>query len=346
MSSIGSIMELSPSQTKKALIKCFKARLVPFLQSSPGMGKSSLVKEIAKEWNLELVDLRLSTMEPTDLTGLPHFENGRAVFEPYAMFPLEDTPIPEGKDGWLLFLDEFNAAPKATQAAAYRLVLDREVGQHKLHPNCIVAAAGNLMSDNAITTRLSTAMLSRVIHIHMKPSFKDWLENVALPEDYDERVIAYLSMYKDKLMQFDPEREDETFCAPRTWEFCNRLIKGIPELSVEDQILLSGTITPDIATEFVQFTRVYQKLVTIDKLKAKPEQDVPEELGLRYATLVHMMLNVDDKSIDVVAPYVSKFDSPMRIMFLRSLMKKNASLLKNQKVKEMWNREAKYIYES
>ena len=67
MSTIGSIMELSPSQTKKALIKCFKARLVPFLQSSPGMGKSSLVKEIAKEWNLELVDLRLSTMEPTDL---------------------------------------------------------------------------------------------------------------------------------------------------------------------------------------------------------------------------------------------------------------------------------------
>ena len=215
------MLTLTPSKTKEALIKCFKAKLVPFLQSSPGMGKSSIIKEIAKEWNLELIDVRLSTMEPVDLTGLPSFDlDGKAVFHPYSIFPIESTPIPEGKDGFLLFLDEFNAAPRATQAAAYRLVLDREVGQHKLHENCLVATAGNLSTDNAIVTRLSTAMLSRLIHIHMEVSLKDWMEAVAIPQAYDERVIAFLNMYPDKLMQFDPEREDETFCCPRKLDFC------------------------------------------------------------------------------------------------------------------------------
>ncbi len=31
----------------------------------------------------------------------------------------------------------------------------------------------------------------------------------------------------NKLMDFDPEHEDKTFCCPRTWEFVNNIIKEI-----------------------------------------------------------------------------------------------------------------------
>jgi MoxR-like ATPase len=82
-----------------------KCGLVPFIQSSPGIGKSSIVKQIAKEYNLKLIDLRLSTCDPTDLTGLPHFEEGRAVFSPFDIFPVSNDDIPKNKDGWLLFLN-------------------------------------------------------------------------------------------------------------------------------------------------------------------------------------------------------------------------------------------------
>lgn len=40
------------------------------------------------------------------------------MFMPFNIFPLENTPLPKGKNGWLLFLDEFNSAPKDVQAAA------------------------------------------------------------------------------------------------------------------------------------------------------------------------------------------------------------------------------------
>ena len=106
------------SKAKEAIITCMKARLVPFLQSSPGVGKSSGVNDIGNEYGLKVIDVRLSSLEPTDLQGLPWFNNGKAQFQPFDLFPLEDTPIPQGYQGFLLFLDEFNSASRAVQAAA------------------------------------------------------------------------------------------------------------------------------------------------------------------------------------------------------------------------------------
>ena len=74
-------LSCTPNQTKENIIRCIKAGLVPFIQSSPGLGKSSIVKEIAKEFNLKLIDHRLSTSAPEDMSGLPHFENGQAVLK-------------------------------------------------------------------------------------------------------------------------------------------------------------------------------------------------------------------------------------------------------------------------
>ena len=120
---------------------------------------------------MKVIDVRLSSLEPTDLQGLPWFNNGKAQFQPFDLFPLEDTPIPQGYQGFLLFLDEFNSASRAVQAAAYKVVLDRMIGNHKLHDKCFIICAGNKTSDNAITTRLSTAMLSRLVHINLEVDF-------------------------------------------------------------------------------------------------------------------------------------------------------------------------------
>jgi shikimate kinase len=37
------------------------------------MGKSSIAKSLAKEANLQIIDHRLSTSEPTDMSGLARF---------------------------------------------------------------------------------------------------------------------------------------------------------------------------------------------------------------------------------------------------------------------------------
>ena len=113
-----SAFRCTPRQVRSFAVEILMAGLVPFIRSSPGMGKSAIVKSIADEYGMELLDIRLSTCAPEDLTGLPMFEGGIAKFMPFDMFPIEGTPIPPGKNGWIIFLDEFNSAPKAVQAAA------------------------------------------------------------------------------------------------------------------------------------------------------------------------------------------------------------------------------------
>lgn len=58
---------LNYQETFAALVKTLEANLVPFITSSPGMGKSALVKQLAASFNMELIDIRLSMLEPSDL---------------------------------------------------------------------------------------------------------------------------------------------------------------------------------------------------------------------------------------------------------------------------------------
>ena len=105
----------------------------------PGIGKSSLVFEMAKEITIELglpyyededefispinvIDLRLSQILPEDLKGLPKFSKEEDIVK---------WVLPEflpRKGMGILFLDELNLAPPAVQKAAYSLILERRLG--------------------------------------------------------------------------------------------------------------------------------------------------------------------------------------------------------------------------
>ena len=318
----------TPRQARGYVIECLEAGLVPFLQSSPGMGKSSIVRSIAEEHALILKDHRLSTSTPEDLSGLPRFDDdGKAYFAPFGdIFPLEDTPLPVDKNGWLLFLDEFNSAPKSVQAASYKLILDRQVGQFNLHSNVAPVLAGNLSTDRAITNALSTAMQSRVIHIEMEINFDEWLEDVALAQCYDERIIAFLNYKSSFLMDFRPDHNEKTFCCPRTWEFMNRLIKG-KVISEEKATLFAGTITSNVAAEFVTFIKVYQNMISLKQVLADPENcPVPADSATRWAVISHLMDKVEDANFGDICTYINRFDITFKVLFFRSVMLRNNTL--------------------
>ena len=55
------------SQMKAAVQTCLTIGLVPMVEGAPGQGKSSMMKEIATEAKLHLIDVRLAQCDPTDL---------------------------------------------------------------------------------------------------------------------------------------------------------------------------------------------------------------------------------------------------------------------------------------
>ena len=325
MSNVANYFRCSPRQTRQFVTECLRAGLVPFVQSSPGMGKSSIMKSVAEEYELEVIDHRLSTSAPEDLSGLPRFnERGYAEFAPFAdLFPIEGTPLPEHKQGWMLFLDEFNQATKSVQSASYKLILDRMTGQKKLHEKVVITAAGNLATDRAIVNVLGTAMQSRVVHIEMEINFNEWLEDVALKQNYDRRIIGFLAQFPSKLMTFDPNHTDKTFCCPRTWEFMNRLL-SVTDVTADRVALYGGTISPGIAAEFVQFTKIYGSLINIREVITNPATaPLPEGAPMKWATVSMLMEKVDARNFNALAEYMSRFDLTFRVLFFRSVLVRN-----------------------
>lgn len=326
----------TPRQTRRFATTVIQAGLVPFIHSSPGMGKSSICRNIGDEFKLELVDHRLSTSAPEDLSGLPTFirdENGHptgATFVPFDIFPVENRPVPAGKDGWLLFLDEANAASRPVQAATYKLVLDRGVGQMRLHDSVAIIMAGNLATDRAIVQPLSTAMQSRIVHIEMTLSFKEWNEDVAIANQYDSRILAFLNYKNDFLMDFKPDHHDKTFCCPRTWEFMNKILTVDPEIKDDKTALYAGVITSGVAASFVQFCKVFGQIPTIREILADPRGlAVPTATDHKWAVTTHLVENTDDKNINDVGDYIGRFPMEYRVLFYRSLIIRKPELRSN-----------------
>jgi hypothetical protein len=328
----------TPRQVREFTEDALQAGCVPMITGSPGLGKSSIMHQIADAWNLELIDIRLSTCAPEDMSGLPEFYTDaqgqrKARFTPFEMFPQSFDELPKDKDGWLIFYDEMNSGTKMVQSAAYKVVLDRKVANSKLHDRVAQAGAGNLMTDRAIVNSLSTAMQSRLVHIEMTLSHSEWMEDVAYKHHYDERIIAFLSYDEGKLFDFRPDHDEKTFCCPRTWEFMNRLIKdkefgyvknaltGVEEFQMERKTpLYAGTITSGVAVEFVAFCALQKELVTIKDVLADPENaDLPREANRKWIVVSHLVSRATPENFNDVAKYVARFDISFKLLFFRAL---------------------------
>lgn len=330
-----SIYTVSPRQAKTLTIDAIECDTVPYLHSSPGMGKSSIMRDVCNHFNLHMIDHRMSTSVPEDLTGLPRFnERNRAEFVAFEdLFPIRGDTIPEGKDGWMIFLDEFPAAIKQVQAASFKLILDKMVGQKNLHENVVISAAGNLMSDKSIVNPLSTAMQSRVIHLEMRVDYDEWLEDVALTHSYDTRIIAFLAQYPAKLMDFNPNHNNKTFCCPRTWEFMNRFLKGNKPADASRVALFAGTITSAVAAEFVQFCRVYTDMVTLEQVMTNPTTlALPSSTDLKWATITSLAEKATERNLDKISEYIERFSVDFKILFYRMVFFNPALKLRDHPV--------------
>lgn len=320
-------MEVRPSQASEMITKCIKAKLVPMIEGSPGTGKSQIVHKIAQDYNLKVIDLRLSQCDPTDLNGFPNIVKDRACYLPMNTFPIEGDEIPKGYVGWLLFLDEFNSAPPATQAAAYKLVLDRMIGTHHLHKNVAIVCAGNKETDGAIVQPMSTALQSRLVHMELVTDMKEWLVWAA-QNDVDPRITSYINFKPSQLYTFTPDHTDKTYACPRTWAFCDRVLK-VSEFS--DPLLLpmlAGTLSEGVAREFIGFCKIYQNLPRIEQIVANPEgTTVPTEPSILFALTGSISHNANQENFGALITFVERLPIEFQVVCLRETVRRNKTMM-------------------
>ncbi len=288
-------LNVTPAQLPEVLRDMARSGLVPYIQGSPGVGKSQCVEQFAKENNLYLIDIRLSQMESVDLNGYPilDMETKKMIFAPSELFVFEGEKIPDSKGGIVLFLDELPSATRTTIAGAYKLIHDRKVGECKLHPKTIIITAGNLKSDGAIMNEIGSAMRSRLTTLTMKVSNQDWI-NWAIKADIDHRIVAFIKFKPDMLHKFDPKKYDNSFPSPRTWEFVSKYIKPFEEITHLNMIVIAGMIEAGAATMFKTYCNIYKQLPTIEDIVADPEGFyIKDEPSHQHALTVLFAYNLE-----------------------------------------------------
>lgn len=326
-------MEVKISQAIPMIVSYIKAGLVPMIIGSPGMGKSQIVHQIAEQFKLKVIDIRLAQCDPTDLMGFPRINGDRAGYAPMETFPIEGDPIPDGYSGWLIFLDEMNSASPAVQAAAYKLVLDRMVGQYKLHKNVAIVCAGNKETDNAIVQPLSTALQSRLTHLELVVDAKEWV-NWAVENGIDHRITSFINFTPNNLYTFRPDHTDNTYACPRTWEFANRLLK---DLDLKDPIsvpILAGTLSEGVAREFINFCKIHNRLPKIEEILKRPGSiDVPEEPSILYALSGALASHANKDNMDELIHFIKRMPVEFQVVCLREAIKRNKDIVSTAAIK-------------
>ncbi len=278
MSELESTLAVPFSTVKKIIKQAYHKRLPLYLWGPPGIGKSSLVKEVAQEEGLEVIDLRLTQIDPTDLRGLPKIESNEVRWIPPSFLPKEGNG--------LLFLDELNLAVPAIQHAAYQLIQDRKIGDYQLPEGWVCIAAGNRTSDRANVRPLPAPLANRFIHVEVRPpTVEEWTE-WALKNNIDPRIITFLNFRKDLLLDFRPDSREHAFPTPRSWELCSRLIEDFNFSKDEEEHVLMmarAAVGANAAAHLVEYLTITSQ-IDAEKYLANPEKvSFPKDLSELYA---------------------------------------------------------------
>ncbi|GAB4196514.1 MAG: MoxR family ATPase [Roseiflexaceae bacterium] len=246
-----------------------QVRLSTMIWGPPGIGKSSIVAQVAAAHDLECVDLRLSQLAPTDLRGLPVAQDGRARWFPPEFLPQAGAGV--------LFLDEINLAPPTMQGMAQQLVLDRRVGSYRVPEGWYIWAAGNRQEDAAAVFEMPAPVANRFLHVAVTYDL-DSFKTYALAQGIHEQIIAFLSFRPTLLHKFDPNQP--AWPSPRSWAMASAL----HQIGLE----VDAAVGTAAGSEFYAYVEVYERLPDLAAILRGAGEAVafPEELSVRYATAV------------------------------------------------------------
>lgn len=309
---------VSPGRLKIAVGHSILRKRPLFIWGQPGIGKSEIVAEVAKEQNRPLIDIRLPLMEPTDIRGIPYLrevkvynKDGELVRDELNV-PLtekifqwstpSDLPTDEGSRA-LVFFDEMSAAPPSVQAATYQIILNRRIGNYIMPNEVAIIAAGNRVKDKGVAYNMPMPLANRFTHLTLEADKDDWME-WAIQHRVHKDIVGYIGFQGGDLNQFTPNSESYAFATPRSWYFASELIQEIgPEGKLVDTSLPSdvlgdmvkGTVGEAIGIKFMTYRAQAANLPQArDVLSGKVTKLNTKQIDVMYALTTALCYELQD----------------------------------------------------
>lgn len=309
---------MKASHISSIVTQLIEKKLPVFIWGAPGIGKSSIVKQIAKEKKLKFIDLRLSLLDPTDLKGIPFFnpDTQEGVWAKPSFLPSDK------ESQGILFLDEINTAPPAVQASAYQLILDRSVGEYTLPSGWSIVAAGNRETDRGVVYKMPPPLANRFVHFEMDVDFNDW-KTWAYKTQIHSSIIGYLAYDKSMLFTFDAKSNEKSFATPRSWEYVNTIINA----NLDKELLLesiTGAVGKSSAVGYLSFKKVMNSLPNLQEILDGTIKELKEDnnkilFALAIGLVNALLESQKEIHIDNVITFSLSLPSEFSIMLIKDM---------------------------
>lgn len=307
-----------------------------FIWGAPGIGKSDIVAQVAKKTKHQLIDKRLAQSDPTELKGFPMPDSAKKT-----MIFFRDDELPKSGKG-ILFLDEMNHAPQATQNAAFQLILNRGIGDYKLPPGWVVMAAGNRASDRSGVHAMSLPLANRFQHIDLEPDVTEWLD-WALANNIDDSIRGYIRYRPNNLTTEKLEAGMRAFPSCRSWAKVDTIVKNKKLSQTTQMQLINGTVGEGVSTEFFGFMQEQKNLPSISQILLTPDKvAVPEKPSTCYAIVTALESHTSPNNIEAVMRYVSRLDKEFEVVYMQALARRGDDYCETQTM-TTWLRDNRHV---
>lgn len=242
------------------------------LLGSPGIGKTQIMEQIARECGIALVSYTITHHTRQSAIGLPFISKQSFGGKEYAVTEytmseivasiyekMEQTGLKEG----ILFIDEINCVSETLAPAMLQFLQCKTFGNHRIPEGWLIVAAGNPPEYNKSVREFDVVTMDRVRKIEVEADFGVWKE-YAYANHLHPAVISYLNTKKQYFYQMETTVDGRSFATPRGWEDLSTIIGIYEKLekSVDREVMIQYIQHPKIAKDFANYLELFYKYRT------------------------------------------------------------------------------------
>lgn len=242
------------------------------LIGAPGIGKTQIMEQIARECKIGLVSYTITHHTRQSAIGLPfiskkEFDGKEMAVTEYTMSEIvasvyekiQEAGLREG----ILFIDEINCVSETLAPAMLQFLQCKTFGSYRIPEGWLIVAAGNPPEYNKSVREFDVVTMDRVKKILVEPDFDAWKE-YAYMAGVHPAVISYLNTRPGNFYKMESTVDGRNFATPRGWEDLSRLIRVYEKLdkTVDKEVVCQYIQHPQVARDFANYLELFYKYRT------------------------------------------------------------------------------------
>lgn len=260
----------------------------------PGIGKTQIMAQIAKECKIGLVSYTITHHTRQSAVGLPYikeeeFEGKTYSITEYTMSEIiasiyqkmKETGLKEG----ILFIDEINCVSETLAPTMLQFLQNKTFGNQKVPEGWIIVAAGNPPEYNKSVREFDMVTLDRVRYINVEANYHIWKE-YALSKHLHPMILSYLELKPSQFYRIETSIDGMEFVTARGWEDLSHLITLYEKLNLDInketiyQYLHHEEVAEDVEAYYLLYKKYQDNYGIMDVLDGKVNTKTYQRLAM------------------------------------------------------------------